>query len=237
MGEFANHKPNTQDENQGTFRLDQVLGSKDTLSRIYTLLDGFDAGTIGDLVVANSVVPGFGGQGSHIYQHGSITEQHTFSPTLFNEIRVGFNRMDAAYDNQDASQGNAVGAMGLPQSGNFMEPATNGNLGVPSVNIAGLSSIGTANNPQWRADNTVQLSDGLTFVRGNHTERLDSTSLTSSSIPSLSRLAEAASPSTGNTRVGKGTCRMSLPISCSATSIPTPTEMATSEGPEFLYQS
>lgn len=172
VGQFANHKPNTQDENQGTFRLDQVLGSKDTLSGIYTLLDGSDAGTIGDLVVANSVVPGFGGEGSHIYQHGSITEQHTFSPTLFNELRVGFNRMDAAYDNQDAAQGNVVGAMGLPQGGNFMEPATNGNLGVPSVNIAGLSSIGTANNPQWRGDNTVQLTDGLTFVHGNHTAKV-----------------------------------------------------------------
>jgi hypothetical protein len=172
VGTFANHKPNTQDENQGTFRIDQVLGSKDTLSGIYTLLDGFDAGTIGDLVVANSVVPGFGGQGSHLYQHASITEQHTFSPTLFNELRAGFNRMDAGYDNQDASQGNVVQALGLPQGGNYMEPASYGNLGVPSINIAGLSSIGTANNPQWRGDNTVQLSDGLTFVRGNHTAKV-----------------------------------------------------------------
>jgi len=172
VGVFANHKPNTQSENQGTFRVDQTLGSKDTLNGIYTLLDGFDAGTIGDLVVANSVVPGFGGQGPHIYQHASIAEQHTFNPALFNELRVGFNRMDAGYGNQDASQGNVVAQLGLPQGGNFMEPATNGNLGVPSINIAGLSSIGTSNNPQWRGDNTVQLSDGLTFVRGNHTAKV-----------------------------------------------------------------
>lgn len=172
VGVFANHKPNTQDENQGTFRVDQVLGGNDTLNGIYTLLDGFDAGTIGDLVVANSVVPGFGGQGGHIYQHASITELHTFSAKLFNEFRVGFNRMDAAYGNQDASQGNVVGELGLPQGGNFMEPATYGNLGVPSINIAGLSSIGTSNNPQWRGDNTVQASDGLTFVHGNHTAKV-----------------------------------------------------------------
>jgi hypothetical protein len=172
VGQFANHRPNTQDENQGTFRLDQVLGTKDTLNGIYTLLDGFDAGTIGDLVVANSVVPGFGGQGGHIYQHASITELHTFSPRLFNELRAGFNRMDASYGNQDASQGNVVGALGLPQGGNYMEPATNGNLGVPSINIAGISSIGTSNNPQWRGDNTVQVSDGLTFVRGSHTAKV-----------------------------------------------------------------
>jgi hypothetical protein len=172
VGAFANHKPNTQNENQGTFRLDQTLTSKDTLNGIYTLLDGFDAGTIGDLVVANSVVPGFGGQGAHIYQHASITELHTFGPRLFNELRAGFNRMDAGYGNQDSSQGNVVGALDLPQGGNYMEPATNGNLGVPSINIAGLSSIGTSNNPQWRGDNTVQLSDGLTFVRGNHTAKV-----------------------------------------------------------------
>jgi hypothetical protein len=171
VGEFANHKPNTQSENQGTFRVDQVLTTKDALNGIYTLLDGFDTGTIGDLVVANSVVPGFGGQGPHIYQHASISEQHTFSPKLFNEVRVGFNRMDAGYYNQDAGDGNVVGALNLPQGGNFMEPATNGNTGVPSINIAGLSSIGTAGNPQWRGDNTVQLSDGLTWIYRNHTAK------------------------------------------------------------------
>jgi len=160
VGTFPNNEPNTQDEDQGTFRVDQVLTPKDTLNGIYTLLDGYDAGTIGDLVVANAVVPGFGGAGPHIYQHASISEQHTFSPTLFNEVRAGFNRMDAGYYNQDASQGNVVAALGLPQGGNYMEPATSGNTGVPSINIAGLSSIGTSNNPQWRGDNTVQASDG-----------------------------------------------------------------------------
>jgi hypothetical protein len=172
VGTFANHVPNTQHEDQGSLRIDQVLTSRDTLSGIYTLLDGFDAGTIGDLVVANAVVPGFGGAGPHIYQHASISEQHTFSPRLFNEVRAGFNRMDAGYGNQDASQGNVVGAMGLPQGGNFMEPATNGNVGVPSINISGLSSIGASNNPQWRGDNSVQISDGLTFVRGSHTAKV-----------------------------------------------------------------
>jgi len=171
VGTFANHTPNTQDEDQGTFRVDQVLTSKDTLNGIYTLLDGYDAGTIGDLVVANAVVPGFGGAGPHIYQHASISEQHTFSPRLFNELRAGFNRMDAGYGNQDASQGNVVAALGLPQGGNYMEPATSGNVGVPSVNIAGISSIGASNNPQWRGDNSVQVSDGLTWVHGNHTAK------------------------------------------------------------------
>jgi hypothetical protein len=172
IGTFANHVPNTQQEDQGSFRVDQVLTSKDTLNGIYTLLDGSDAGTIGDLVVANAVVPGFGGVGPHIYQHASISEQHTFNPKLFNEVRAGFNRMDAGYGNQDASQGNVVGAIGLPQGGNFMEPATSGNVGVPSINISGLSAIGTSNNPQWRGDNSVQISDGLTLVRGNHTAKV-----------------------------------------------------------------
>lgn len=171
VGEFANHLPNTQNENQGTFRVDQVLTHKDSLNGIYTILDGQDAGTIGDLVVSNGVVPGFGGIGPHIYQHASISEQHTFSATLFNEVRIGFNRMDAGYYNQDAGAGNVVAALGLPQGGNFMEPATDGNTGVPSISIAGLSSIGTAGNPQWRGDNTVQLSDGLTWVIKNHTTK------------------------------------------------------------------
>ncbi len=172
VGVFANHRLNTANEHQGTFRLDQSIGKKDTTSGIYTLLDGYDTGTIGDLVVANSVVPGFGGAGPHIYQHASISEQHTFASNLFNEFRIGFNRMDAGYFNQDAAEGNIVGSLGLPQGGSYMQPATRGNTGVPSISIAGLSSIGTSNNPQWRGDNSVYVSEGLTWVIGSHTAKV-----------------------------------------------------------------
>jgi hypothetical protein len=166
---FANHVPNTQNENQGTFRIDQTISSKDSIFGVYTILDGYDRGTTGDLVVANSIVPGFGGAGPHIYQHASLAEDHIFTPNLVNNFRIGFNRMDAGYYNQDASQGNVVAALGLPQGGNYMESPTDGNTGVPSIAISSLSSIGTANNPQWRGDNTVNVADALTWVHKNHT--------------------------------------------------------------------
>ncbi|WP_446742009.1 carboxypeptidase regulatory-like domain-containing protein [Silvibacterium acidisoli] len=169
VGVFANHKLNTADENQGSFRVDDVLTRRDNLSGIYTILEGRDTGTIGDLVVSNSVVPGFGGAGDHIYQHGSISLLHTFTPSLLNEFRIGFNRMDASYGNQDADQGDVVAQLGLPQGNGYMQPSTNGNTGVPAVAITGISSIGASNNPQWRGDNTVQASDTITWVVGNHT--------------------------------------------------------------------
>jgi hypothetical protein len=166
---FANHIPNTQNENQGTFRIDQTISSKDSVFGVYTILDGYDAGTTGDLVVANSIVPEFGGAGPHIYQHASIGEDHIFTPNLVNNFRIGFNRMDAGYYNQDATQGNVVAALGLPQGGNYMESPADGNTGVPSIAISSLSSIGTSNNPQWRGDNTVDVSDDLSWVHKNHT--------------------------------------------------------------------
>ena len=168
-GVFANHKLNVADENQGSFRLDHTFSPHDSIGGTYTLLQGHDAGTIGDLIVANSVVPGFGGDGNHIYQHTSITELHTFRPTLLNEFRIGFNRMDANYGNQDQSEGNVVAALGLPQGGNYMQPASNSNTGVPAISITGLSSIGTSNNPQWRGDNIIQAADAVTWIAGNHT--------------------------------------------------------------------
>jgi hypothetical protein len=169
VGVFANNKLNTANENQGSFRVDHTLTQRDTLSGIYTILEGDDSGTIGDIVVANSVVPGFGGLGHHLYQHGSISEIHTFSSTLLNEFRIGFNRMDANYGNQDQSQGDVVAALRLPQGGNYMQLSTNGNDGVPAVSITGISSIGTSNNPQWRGDNIVQGADAVTWIAGNHT--------------------------------------------------------------------
>lgn len=172
VGEFANHKPNTQNENQGTFRIDQKFSQKDSVFGVYSILDGYESGTVGDFVVSNGVVPGFGASSPHIYQHAAIGWDHIFTPNLVNSLRFGFNRFDAFYRNQDASLGNVAGALGLPQGNPYLNLPTNGNTGVPSFAVSGLSAIGTGSNPQWRGDNTVPLAESLTWIHGNHTYKV-----------------------------------------------------------------
>jgi hypothetical protein len=172
VGEFANHKPNTQSENQGTFRIDQKFSQNDSIFGVYSFLKGLETGTVGDFVVSNAVTPGFGAYSPHLYQHAAIGWDHIFTPNLVNSFRFGFNRFDAYYKNQDAGLGNVAGALGLPQGNPYLNLPNNGNTGVPSFAVSGLSSIGTGSNPQWRGDNTVPLAESLTWVHGNHTYKV-----------------------------------------------------------------
>jgi len=166
---YVNNFANVSNNHQVTFRVDQKLSDKQNIAGIYTVLTGKDTGTSGDFVGATTT-PNFGAVGPHTYQHVSFTHDYIFTPRIFNEFRGGFNRMDAGYLNQDQKYGNVVGQLGLPQGGsNGLQVTDNGNLGVPYVSIAGFSTIGTNNDPQWRGDNTIHLADGLTWVKGNHT--------------------------------------------------------------------
>jgi len=165
---FVNNVNNIQRNHQISSRLDRVVSTKQNMSAVYTVLTGKDTGTSGDFV-ATTTTPGFESIGPHIYHHASFTDSYVVSAALVNEFRAGFNRMDAGYLNQDQALGNIVGKLGLPQSPTGLQPATEGNTGVPLISIAGYSTIGSGNNPQWRGDNTIHVADGLTWVKGDHT--------------------------------------------------------------------
>jgi hypothetical protein len=164
---YTNNVSNTSNNHQVTFRVDQRLSQKQNIAGEYTVLTGKDTGTSGDFTGA-STTPNFGVIGPHTYQHASFVDDYVFTPNLINEFRGGFNRMDAGYQNEDQKYGDVIGALGLPRGGSGLQSGTAGNIGVPYVSIAGFSTIGLNNDPQWRGDNTVHLVDGLTWVKGSH---------------------------------------------------------------------
>ncbi|HUA14394.1 MAG TPA: carboxypeptidase regulatory-like domain-containing protein [Verrucomicrobiae bacterium] len=89
------------------------------------------------------------------YHLVTLGEYHTFSPSIGNEFRVGFNRTGF----------------------NLTVPA--GSLGTfenldafPNLTIDELGSINVGpdpNAPQYETENTYQLEDNLSIVKGNHT--------------------------------------------------------------------
>jgi hypothetical protein len=82
----------------------------------------------------------------------TINEYHTFSPTLTNEFRVGFNRFAQTFS-----------------SGNFAFPGldTFPNL---QLNDLGFLQIGPDSNaPQGTTVNTYQAADAITWTHGAHT--------------------------------------------------------------------
>ena len=82
----------------------------------------------------------------------TLNEYHTFTPTLTNEIRVGFNRFAQIFD-----------------SGNFAFPGLDS---FPNLQINDLGQIQIGpdpNAPQSAIQNTYQLAEALTWTRGKHT--------------------------------------------------------------------
>jgi Carboxypeptidase regulatory-like domain len=162
---FVNSDPTTSSFNQFSTRLDQVISARNNLFGTYQYYDSYDW--------APSTVPGFGTSQPQRFQHASITDDHIFSAAIVNELRAGYNRLAGLKLQQDYALGDQVAALGLPQGTTYgLEPTTKLNGGIPGISITGvggLTGIGQAGNPQWRADNTWNYVESLTWTHGKHT--------------------------------------------------------------------
>jgi len=88
----------------------------------------------------------------------TLNEYHTFSPTLSNEVRFGFNR-----------------TYNLVSSGNFNFPGLEnpgGSPNFPNLTFDDLNFLQLGpdpNGPQFTFQNVYQLGDNLTWTKGHHT--------------------------------------------------------------------
>lgn len=90
---------------------------------------------------------------------------HSFSPTLINEARLGFNRALFIVDAVDwAGIGKANQTLGIP-GGQAID-------GLSSIGITGLTSIGTLAVTELNATNTFHYGDNLTLIRDRHTIKM-----------------------------------------------------------------
>jgi hypothetical protein len=81
----------------------------------------------------------------------TINEYHTFSPTLQNELRLGFNRFD-----------------NVTSAGNFAFPGLDS---FPNITINSLNAVNIgpdANAPQFTIQNTYQIAEALSWTHGKH---------------------------------------------------------------------
>jgi hypothetical protein len=114
----------------------------------------------GEPNLQNNSVPGFGDTRKSRRQIFTLNETHTFSPTLVNEARFGFNRIHITF---------------TPNS--LLNPADFGinvghsqDIGIPQITVGGtgINIGGPSNFPQGRSDTTFVTSDTLSYLRGNH---------------------------------------------------------------------
>jgi len=105
-------------------------------------------------------IPGWGDIRTSRRQIGTFNYDHTFSPTLVNEARVGYNRIHIIFNPLQALN---------PVDFDINNGITT-TLALPQISVAGGFNIGgPAGFPQGRSDTTAVFSDTLTWIHGKHT--------------------------------------------------------------------
>lgn len=136
--------PSYQNNIAGVASIDYNISDHDQVRGryIYNRLSAID--TAANLPVFYELVPAS-------YHLASISEYHNFRPNLINELRLGYNRLDQTYP-----------------AGNFQFPGLDS---FPTLifNDLGLTVGPDPIAPQFTVQNTYQLVDNVTWVRGTHT--------------------------------------------------------------------
>ncbi|HUJ95769.1 MAG TPA: carboxypeptidase regulatory-like domain-containing protein [Terriglobales bacterium] len=148
LGSFPLNAPNWLNNKALVTSMDYNLSDKDQIRGryIYNSLGQIDTGLTGE------TLPIFFTTLTQPFHVIALSEYHTFSPTVSNEFRVGYNRWGYNYVVPNLSF--------LPTLDSF-----------PNLTIDELGTdIGPdPNAPQYSQQNLYQAVDNITWVKGNHT--------------------------------------------------------------------
>ncbi len=153
----------TRDENdQLLVRADQNLGNRARLSVRYNWYDTYNS-IIGAIPVQGITQP-------RVNKNTLFSYTHTLRPTLHNDFRIGYHRIDFDTLNHFAVSGipSAGAELGIP---NFDGDTRFKNPGLPSINISNFSGLGAGGSNWYQFDTTFQMSNVMAYTRGAHNVR------------------------------------------------------------------
>lgn len=161
--------------NQGDARVDHQISPKDNFFARYSIQN---TETIVPSTYPATTIPGisgpvnlsdeasFAGISSQPAQHAVASYARIISPTLVNELRVGFNRYRLDYTADQATPGAQLGnKLGVPNAN-----VTPQEQNLPIFSPANYLGIGqTRSLPIFRRENTYQVVDNISLTSGKHT--------------------------------------------------------------------
>lgn len=144
VGQISSALPNFLNNEYGVASVDYNISDKDALRGRFILNRSGAIDTTGFPAVFFGITP------VNAYM-ATLSEYHTFTPTLLNEFRLGFNRQNQNYP--------VFGDQSFPGLDQF-----------PNINVYELNSgFGPdPNAPQYTIQNLYQLTDNVTWTKGNH---------------------------------------------------------------------
>jgi hypothetical protein len=158
QGTFVYSAPFSSNVDQGNVRIDQAIGSRDSLFGRYSInnLSAFNPGNF----------PGQGGFSQELRsQNAVLTYTHLFTPTTLNELRLGYTRMK----NSNLPEGLGNNYTAQAGIGGFEQTSLNF-PGFPNFSISGFTGInGRTFQPIINPTNMYQIIDNFSLIRGRHT--------------------------------------------------------------------
>ncbi len=144
VGQISTTEPNYNNNEYGVGSIDYNISDKDSLRGRFILNRTGAIDTAGFPSVFFGVAP----TNSYI---ATLSEYHTFTPTLVNEFRLGYNRQNQTF----------------PVFGNQSFPGLDS---FPNINVYELNAAygPDPNTPQYTIQNLYQLSDNLSWTKGKH---------------------------------------------------------------------
>jgi hypothetical protein len=136
--------PSFQNAEYGVGSIDYTISEKDSLRGRFIL------NRVGDIDTTGFPSIFYGSQPTNSYI-ATVSEYHTFTPTLINELRIGYNRLNQTFP--------VFGDQSFPGLDAFP------NISVFELN-AGYGP--DPNAPQFSIQNLYQLTDNVTWTKGSH---------------------------------------------------------------------
>jgi hypothetical protein len=155
---YAFAAPNLNNSNNFLVKIDHRFSDNFSMSGRYIYGKGeqnfpLTSGNGSPLPLYQTVVP------TKIQLFG-VNFSNVFSPTLFNEARIGYNRFEQTFTPLDAAFDPT--SLGLNTG--------SGINSLPTITVSGVVSLGAPTNvPRGRVSSAFQLVDNVTWIRGSHT--------------------------------------------------------------------
>jgi hypothetical protein len=153
----------TQNIDRYDSRADYSISAKDQLFVRYSYFDGtnlfpgpYPAPLVGAVSSSSTRNESLSGHGA------GIGETHAFSPSIVNEMRIGYNRI--------ADYLLPLNTSDTPQSFGFTGiPSIPGLTGLPQMNISGFTNLGdSTSEPNAKLSETASVEDHTSWLLGNH---------------------------------------------------------------------
>ncbi|MBV9304226.1 MAG: TonB-dependent receptor [Acidobacteriaceae bacterium] len=155
-GNYQATVPKPWDTYMTTMRGDQNIGDNNRI---------FFTGILANQQFLNQSAMPLSGEGKFTWQQlFGLNWQHTFSPNIFNEARVGYTFQKF----QDASQ-TSFGPNIAAQEGFQNEPNVPAFFGPVITNFNGYQTLGNSNSAWTQQAQTFQYMDDLKIIHGHHT--------------------------------------------------------------------